>query len=99
METPVSDASSEGRRATLEAIRFRLAKMLDGAAGHEPGCMCECGAAYDVRAMAPISKELREVMEQLDDLPNEEGGSEVGDIAAQRQKRRDEAARNAAAGE
>jgi hypothetical protein len=99
VNTPVSDATSEGRRATLEAIRDRLAKMLDGAAGHEPGCPCECGAAYDVRAMAPISKELREVMQQLDDLPNENGESEVGDIAAQREKRRQQAQANAAARE
>lgn len=99
MNTPVSDAVSEGRRATLEALRLRLAAIVDGAAGHESGCLCECGAAYDVRAMAPLAKELREVLAELDDLPEESGVSEVGDIAAQRKKRRDEAASNAAAGE
>jgi len=99
VNTPVSDATTQGRRATLEALRLRLAAILDGAAGHESGCLCECGAAYDVRAMAPLAKELREVLGELDDLPAESEGSEVGDIAAQRAKRRDEAARNAAAGE
>ena len=99
MSQSVTDSLGQSRRATLEAIRYRLARILDGAAGHTPGCECECGAPFDAKAVAPIARELREVLAQLDDLPEQGGGSEVASIAAQRAKRRAEAARNATEGE
>lgn len=99
MTESVTDAIGQSRRAALEAIRYRLARILDGAAGHTPGCECECGAPFDAKAVAPISRELREVLAQLDDLPEQGGGSEVASIAAQREKRRQQAQANAAEGE
>lgn len=99
MNESVTDAIGQSRRAALEAIRYRLARILDGAAGHTPGCECECGAPFDAKAVAPISRELREVLAQLDDLPEQGGGSEVASIAAQREKRRQQAQANAAEGE
>lgn len=99
MDTPVGDSLGAGRRATLLALRRRLAEILDGAAGHMPGCDCECGAPWDAGKVATISRELREIVRELDDLPNEDGGSEVASIAAQREKRRAAAKANATEGE
>lgn len=92
MTTTISDSIASGRRATLEAIRDRLAGILDGTVGHRPGCECECAAPWDTGKVAGVAKELREVIRELDDLPNEGGGSEVERIAAEREKRRRQAA-------
>lgn len=59
------------RRESLEAIREVLAVLLQ-AAGHTPGCECECGAGGDGRVVAQVSKELREVLRELDALPTAE---------------------------
>lgn len=57
-------------RASLEAIRDRLARELDEIkwAKHRRECVCICGAA-DLRALVTVSKELREVMVKLETIP------------------------------
>lgn len=84
----VAGALESGRRATLLAIRARLAAILDGSAGHERGCECECGAPFDAGKIAPIARELRAVVAELDDLPEEGGGSDVDRIQTEREARR-----------
>jgi hypothetical protein len=96
---PVEESLASGRRVTLLALRRRLAMILDGSLGHERGCECECGMPWDTGKVAAISRELREVVRELDDLPNEDGGSEVADIRTAREKRRQQAQNNAAEGE
>lgn len=59
------------RRKSLEAIREVLAVLL-GKHGHAPGCYCECGVGGDGRVVAQVSKELREVLRELDALPTAE---------------------------
>jgi hypothetical protein len=93
---PVTEAATAGRRQILLALRTRLAGILDGSIGHDRGCECECGMPWDTGKTAAISKELREVARELDDLPEEDGGSEIASIAAQREKRRQQAEAEAA---
>lgn len=88
---PLEESIPKGRRVVLLALRTRLAQILDGSLGHERGCECECGVPWDTGKVAAISRELREVSRELDDLPEEDGGSEIASIAAQRQKRREQA--------
>lgn len=92
----VSGAVVRGRRAMLEAIRDRLAAIMDGRAGHEIGCPCECGAPFDGGKLAGIARELRLVLVELDNLPQEGGGSQVDQLAAEREQRRREAEAEAA---
>jgi hypothetical protein len=87
----VAGALANGRRATLEAIRDRLAAILDGTEGHERHCECECGTPWDAGKSAGIARELRAVIAELDDLPEEGGGSEVDRIQAEREARRQQA--------
>jgi hypothetical protein len=96
---PLEESIGSGRRVTLLALRTRLAMILDGSLGHNRHCECECGVPWDTGKVAGISRELREVIRELDDLPNESGGAEVASIAAQREKRRKEAQDNASEGE
>jgi len=93
---PVTESITQGRRQILLALRTRLAGILDGSLGHDRGCECECGMPWDTGKVAALSRELREVSRELDDLPEEDGGSEIASIAAQRQKRRDQAEAEAA---
>ena len=95
MDTPVETAIKVSRRETLEAIRRRLAQILDGSAGHKRGCDCECGMPWDTGKVAAIARELREVVRELDDLPGESGGSELDTIQAEREARRLQAEREA----
>ncbi len=96
MNTPVEDALKGGRRETLEAIRLRLARILDGSVGHRRGGECECREPGDTGKVAALARELREVVRELDDLPEESGGSEVDRIASEREARRLQAEREAA---
>lgn len=91
MMTPVEDAVKSGRRAMLEAIRDRLVQVMDGSAGHAIGCECECGAPWDTGKLASLARELREVIRELDDLPEESGGTELERIERERAARRREA--------
>lgn len=99
MTDTVRGALAKGRRAILEALARQLTDILVGAAGHKRGCECECGTPWDAGKVAGISRELREVLRELEDLPNEGGGSEVASIQAQREKRRQQAEANAGARE
>lgn len=82
------------RRESLEAIREVLAVLLDQR-GHTPGCECECGTGGDGRVVAQVSKELREVLRELDALPTAErvtpldklAGAVSDDLAARRADR------------
>jgi hypothetical protein len=69
---------SGDRRQSLEAIRDRLASELDEAEG---------------RDVAPIAKELRNVIDTIEALPGAREGSKSDDLAAQRAKRRAQATR------
>lgn len=89
----VAASLAQGRRATLEAIRNSLAGILDGTVGHVRGCECECGTPWDTGKVAGIARELRAVVQELDDLPTDSGGSEVERIQAERAERREQAAR------
>lgn len=93
MMTPVEDAVKSGRRAMLEAIRDRLVQVMDGTAGHQVGCECECGAPWDTGKLAGLARELREVIRELDDLPEQSGGTEVERIQSERESRRLQAER------
>lgn len=84
----VGEALSRGRRVTLEAIRDHLASILDGGSGHEPGCDCECGTPWDAGKSAGIARELRAVMLELDNFPQEGGGSEFDSVQREREERR-----------
>jgi hypothetical protein len=94
---PVTESITQGRRQILLALRTRLAGILDGSLGHERGCECECGMPWDTGKVAAISRELREVSRELDDLPIADGGSNIASIADEREKRR-QAAQAAAEG-
>jgi hypothetical protein len=87
MDTPVSDAVIKGRREVLEAVRMHLASILDGESGHRHGCECQCGAVWDAGKVAPIVRELREVIRELDELPSGQGGESDFERA---QRERDE---------
>jgi hypothetical protein len=88
---PVKSALASGRRATLAALRDRLAGILDGTVGHHRHCECECGVPWDTGKVAAIARELREVVRELDDLPGETGGTDFDRIQAERAERRAQA--------
>lgn len=97
---PLEEAIPNGRRPMLVALRRRLAGILDGSIGHKRGCECECGVPWDTGKVAGISRELRETMRELEELPETGSGeSELDRARAAREERRAEAARNAAEGE
>jgi hypothetical protein len=95
MDTSVSDSTPKGRRATLEALRDRLAAILDGTAGHLRGCDCDCGTPWDAGKVAPIARELREVLAQLEDLPTAGNGESEIERARREREQRLAAAREA----
>jgi hypothetical protein len=71
----LTDAVRLGRRPGLEALRDRLAQALIDAAPY---------------AVAPLARQLAEVLRQLDELPNSEV-SVVDNLAARRAARRSNA--------
>lgn len=79
---------SGDRRAALEAIRDRLAAEIDA------------GEASP-RDVAALSKQLAEIVREIDNLPAAKGASPVDDLASRRAARRAEAAapKRAAAGD
>ncbi len=91
-------AMAVGRRAKLEAMRDLLAGILDGTEGHRRHCECECGTPWDAAKVAPVARELREVIRELDDLPTSDGGSEVERIQREREDRRRQAEAEATRG-
>lgn len=69
-------------RASLAALRDRLAAQIDAAEGR----CSECGAA-DGRVLAVLTKELREVIRAIDELPAAEGASVIDELANARKAR------------
>lgn len=77
MSHGVADAASNGsRREALEAIRDKLATELESAEGKDA---------------APIAKELRAALQELDSLTDGGEASAVDDLTSRRQARRAEA--------
>ena len=99
MTDTVRGALDKGRRATLEALSRQLTDILVGKSGHKRGCECECGTPWDAGKVAGISRELREVMKELEDMPTVGGGGEVDRLTAEREERRKQAEANASEGE
>ena len=81
------------RRASLEAIRDRLALETDDTrwAKHKAECRCTCGMG-DGRVLVAEIKELRAVMAELETLPTGKEKSTSDDLAARRAARLAEAA-------
>lgn len=83
----------------MEAIRQVLAEQLE-ATGHIHGCECECGPVRDGRVVAQVSKELRDLIRELDAIPSAErvtpldniAGAVEDDLAARRAARLADAA-------
>lgn len=77
--TIASVAPANDRRATLVAIRDRLAQETDDTlwAKHKRECNCQCGMG-DGRLLVALVKELRAVELELSSLP--ETGGEVSDL-------------------
>lgn len=69
----VTAALSGDKRATLVALRDRLVKEIE-----------EAGA----RDLAPLSRQLMEVLKALDEVPDEKEVSAANDIANRRNARR-----------
>lgn len=94
----VASADPDSRRALLEAIRDRLIAELDGDAGHRRSCECNCGVPPDARTVPTLAKELRELLKEIDGLPDERGESKLDDLAGKRRQRQAAAREQAAAG-
>lgn len=71
----ITAARSGNRRATLEALRDKLASTIDA---------CESG-----RDTAALSKRLMEVMDELDSLPKEKADSPLARARAKAKAERD----------
>ncbi len=78
-------------RASLVALRDRLAEQIDAAEGR----CSECGSA-DGRVLATLTKELREVLRTIDELPAAEGASVIDELANARKARQGASRRNPA---
>lgn len=73
----LADITAEGdRRKALQALREHLARALDSA---------------DERYIAPLAKQLADVMRELDALPTGKEVSPVDDLAKRRVQRRKKA--------
>lgn len=68
-------------RASLAALRDRLSTELDLAGG----CV-ECDRS-DPRLVATLTKELREILARIDELPVSEGASRIDELANARKAR------------
>lgn len=77
MSDGLPSAVRQDRRTALEAIRGKLATELEYASG---------------RDTAPIAKELRAVIAELESLPGGQEVSAVDDLSARREARRADAA-------
>jgi len=93
----VASADHASRRALLEALRDRLIAELDGDAGHRTYCKCKCGVAPDARTVPTLAKELRELLKEIDCLPDERGESKLDDLTEKRRRRQAAAAGESAA--
>jgi len=92
--TPVAGVLAQGdMRASLVALRNRLAEQIDAAEGR----CSECSAA-DGRVLATLTKELREVLRAIDELPQVEGASRIDELANARKARQAGARRRDPAG-
>ena len=82
------------RRASLEAIRDRLAEETDDTlwAKHKRECVCTCGMG-DGRLLVALAKELRAVIAELETLPAAKETSTSDQLAARRAARIANAAR------
>ncbi len=81
---PISEVvPGGGQRASLEAIRDRIALETDDTlwAKHKATCHCECGMG-DGRLLVALAKELRAVIAEIEALPGTGGRSALDDIAA-----------------
>ena len=92
-EVPVVDtvkeaAASGDRRRALEALRDRLAAEVERVA--DEGFCVECKRGSS--SIAPVAKQLRDVLDALDAMPESEGSSVVDDLAARRAERKARAA-------
>jgi hypothetical protein len=94
----VAEANPKSRRDLLEAIRDRLIAELDGDAGHRRSCDCNCGVPPDARTVPTLAKELRELIKEIDGLPDERGESKLDELARKRGARQATARESAAAG-
>lgn len=85
----VSEAAASGdRRRALEALRDRLAAEVERVA--DEGFCVECKRGSS--SIAPVAKQLRDVLDALDAMPESEGSSVVDDLAARRAERKARAA-------
>lgn len=78
-------------RASLAALRDRLAAQIEAG---ENRCS-ECSAS-DGRVLATLTKELREVLRAIDELPAAEGASVVDELANARKARQGASRRDSA---
>ncbi len=76
-------APNGDRRATLVAIRNRLADETDDTtwAKHKNECTCVCGMG-DGRLLVALTKELRTVDAEIAALPEPKGASKLDEIAS-----------------
>lgn len=84
------DVVSEGdRRASLVAIRDRLADEMDDVTWqkHKAECRCLCGMG-DGRTLVNLAKELRTVIAEIDELPGGVERRSKSDELADRRARR-----------
>jgi len=81
------------RRASLEAIRDRLASETDDTlwAKHKRECNCQCGMG-DGRLLVALVKELRETIRELDSIPPASKESTIDRLRTQVAAERDELA-------
>ena len=83
-DNPISKVVPGGeRRASLEAMRDRLALETDDLkwSKHRAECHCVCGMT-DPRALVALVKEIRAVVAEIAGLPEVEGKSELDHIAS-----------------
>lgn len=80
----LTDAVQGGRRAALEALRDRLAVEVERVAEEGFCQVCRRGSS----SIAPLAKQLRDVVAELDGLSGSEEVSLVDDLAAKRVARR-----------
>lgn len=70
-------------RESLEALRDRLAGEVERVADEGFCVSCKRGSS----SIAPLAKQLADVLKLIDALPVAEGGSKLDDLTARRAKR------------